>query len=97
MLQLQRDGPAGTQLPSFITNSSNFNSSVPLRDQLLQWNTFPADNSFGWDGFSLLVDDVERLVGDALNFSLAALDASVPHFFRLAVRLGHRILAFKQS
>jgi hypothetical protein len=68
-------------LPGFITNATSFNSST----QLLQWNGFPADNSFGWDGFSLLVDDVQRLVGDVLNFSLTGLDATVPHFFRLAV------------
>jgi len=82
--ELQRDGPAGTQLPSFITNSTGFNASVPFQQQMIMWNGFPADNSAGWDGFSLLVDDVERLVGNVLNFSLAALDASVPHFFRLA-------------
>ena len=46
---------------------------------------FPADNPDGWNGFALLVDDVERYIGNAVNFSLAALDASVPHFFRLAV------------
>lgn len=39
-----------------------------------------------WDGFALLVDDVERYIGPALNFSLAALEAGLPHFFRLAVR-----------
>lgn len=31
------------------------------------------------------MDDVERYVGTALNFSLAAFDATLPHFLRLAV------------
>lgn len=39
----------------------------------------------GWDGFALLVDDVQRYAGPALNFSLESLNASLPHFFRLAV------------
>lgn len=41
--------------------------------------------NLGWNGFSLLVDDVERYMGSALNFSLAGLEAGLPHFFRLAV------------
>ena len=40
-----------------------------------------------WDGFVLLVDDVERYAGDALNYTLAALNQSLPHIFRLAVRV----------
>ncbi len=43
------------------------------------------DASEGWDGFALLVDDVERYVGTGLNFSLASLQVGIPHFFRLAV------------
>ncbi|KAF8530980.1 hypothetical protein JB92DRAFT_2693333 [Gautieria morchelliformis] len=82
--ELQRDGPAGTQLPSFLTNSSNYNPSIPLQNQTISWDNFPANNPSGWNGFALLIDDVERFSGDALNFSLAALNASVPHFFRLA-------------
>jgi len=31
-----------------------------------------------------LIDDVQRYAGSALNFSLASLDATLPHFFRLA-------------
>ena len=42
--------------------------------------------SEGWDGFSLLVDDVEQYVGSGLSYSIAALDRSIVHFFRLAVR-----------
>ncbi|KAG8971391.1 hypothetical protein FRC05_011070, partial [Tulasnella sp. 425] len=42
--------------------------------------------SEGWNGFALLVDDVERYAGAALSFSLSQLNlsSSVPHFFRLA-------------
>ncbi|KAF8525172.1 hypothetical protein BU17DRAFT_42292 [Hysterangium stoloniferum] len=82
--ELQRDAPAGTQLPTFLTNSTNYNSSIPLSTQNILWDDFPLDNPAGWNGFALLVDDVERFIGDALNFSLAALDTTVPHFFRLA-------------
>ena len=50
--------------------------------------TIPAGSaaSEGWDGFSLLVDDVEQYVGSGLNYTIAALDRSVVHFPRLAVR-----------
>lgn len=55
----------------------------------LAWESISAANATGegWNGFSLLVDDVERYSGAATNFSLAALQllATVPHFFRLAV------------
>ncbi|KAJ3779062.1 hypothetical protein FB446DRAFT_807698 [Lentinula raphanica] len=79
--ELVQDAPLGTTLPSFITNSTNHNASIPFEDQLIFWDALPA----GWDGFSLLVDDVERYVGTALNFSLAAFNATLPHFFRLAL------------
>jgi len=78
---LQQDATLGTDLPTFLTNSTTYNSSIPLINQTIIWDSLP----MGWDGFSLLVDDVERLVGAALNFSLAALDANLPHFFRLAL------------
>jgi len=79
--QLQRDGPSGSALPSFLTNSSTYSASIPLANQTVQWDAL----SDGWDGFTLLVDDVERYTGSALNYSLAALQAGIPHFFRLAV------------
>jgi hypothetical protein len=71
----------GTLLPTFLTNSSTYNASIPFLNQTIAWNALPD----GWDGFALLVDDVERYVGNALSFSLAAFDPSLPHFFRLAV------------
>ena len=61
-----------------------FDPSVPLRNLTLLWEGLPS-GSAGWDGFSLLVDDVERFRGTATNFSLALLDQGLPHFFRLAV------------
>lgn len=82
--QLQRDGPAGSALPSFLTNSTTYNASIPLVNQTIHWGVLP-DASEGWVGFALLVDDVERYAGPALNYSLAALQAGIPHFFRLAV------------
>jgi hypothetical protein len=73
-----------------LTNSSTYNSSVPFNDQIIFWNSLPDPaNGEDWDGFELLVDDVERYYGTALNFSLAALNASIPHFFRLAVSHNH--------
>ncbi|KAI0076231.1 hypothetical protein K474DRAFT_1598416 [Panus rudis PR-1116 ss-1] len=83
---LQRDAPSGSALPSFATNSTNFNSSIPLQNQTIFWDPLPQDDV--WDGFALLVDDVERYVGTALNYSLAALQAGIPHFFRLAYTSG---------
>jgi hypothetical protein len=65
----------------FATNSSTFNSSIPLANQTIFWDPLID----GWDGFALLIDDVQRYAGSALNFSLASLDATLPHFFRLAV------------
>jgi hypothetical protein len=81
--QLRQDGPQGSALPTFLTTSTNFNTSVAFINQTISWAT--PDGT--WDGFSLLVDDVERYVGPALNISLAAFDPTLPHFFRLAVCL----------
>lgn len=71
----------GSLLPAFLTNSTNFNASIPLANQMIFWDALPD----GFDGFSLLVDDVQRYSGTALNYSLAALQEGIPHFFRLAV------------
>ena len=53
-------------------------------DQVIHWDVLP-NASEGWNGFSLLVDDVERYLGPSLNYSLGALQTGIPHFFRLAV------------
>ena len=57
---------------------------MSLQNQTIFWSALPSGE--GWDGFSLLVDDVERYVGVALNYSLASLQLDIPHFFRIAVR-----------
>ncbi|KAL0951389.1 hypothetical protein HGRIS_008085 [Hohenbuehelia grisea] len=79
--QLRQDATLGSDLPIILTNASNWNISIPLVNQSISWDALPS----GWDSFSLLVDDVERYAGTALNYSLAALDPSLPHFFRLAL------------
>ena len=56
---------------------------MPFLNQTIFWSPLP--NGEDWDGFALLVDDVERYVGTALNYSLAALQSGLPHFFRIAV------------
>ncbi|EIM92163.1 uncharacterized protein STEHIDRAFT_136162 [Stereum hirsutum FP-91666 SS1] len=84
--QLQRDAASGSALPSFLTNSTTYNASVPLQNQTIFWDALPSGDD--WDGFELLVDDVERYVGTALNFSLSSLADGIPHFFRLALTNG---------
>ncbi|PIL31566.1 hypothetical protein GSI_06268 [Ganoderma sinense ZZ0214-1] len=79
---LRRDAPLGSDLPQFLTNATSYNASMPLQNQTIFWSPLPANES--WDGFALLVDDVERFVGTALNYSLAALQPGIIHFFRLA-------------
>ncbi|TFK36851.1 LCCL domain-containing protein [Crucibulum laeve] len=82
---LRQDAALGSLLPSFLTNSTNYNNSIPFVDQTITWDMIPNSD---WDGFALLVDDVQRYAGTALNFSLAAFDSNVPHFFRLAFTSG---------
>lgn len=78
-------GTTGSPLPTFLTNSTTYNASVTLANQTINWYGMPtAIATQGWNGFALLVDDVEVYVGTALNYSLAALEAGLPHFFRLA-------------
>jgi hypothetical protein len=81
--ELRRDAPLGSSLPVFLTNSSN---PLTAANPVLSWMNITAElaASEGWNGFSLLVDDVERVVGPVLNYSVAALQAGIPHFFRLA-------------
>ncbi|KAI1793955.1 hypothetical protein LXA43DRAFT_999064 [Ganoderma leucocontextum] len=83
---LRRDAPLGSDLPQFLTNATSYNPSTPLQNQTVFWSPLPAGET--WDGFALLVDDVERYVGSALNYSLAALQPGIIHFFRLAFSSG---------
>lgn len=86
VLQLVGDGTTGSPLPTFLTNSTTYNASIALANQTISWHGMPnAIATQGWNGFALLVDDVEVYAGTALNYSLAALEAGLPHFFRLAV------------
>ncbi|QRW05003.1 LCCL domain protein [Ceratobasidium sp. AG-Ba] len=83
--ELRRDAPLGSSLPSFVTNSSAVIPSS-FGNATIAWNAISAEltNSEGWNGFSLLVDDVQRLAGQSLSYSLAELQTGIPHFFRLA-------------
>ncbi|KAI0319431.1 hypothetical protein OF83DRAFT_1110248 [Amylostereum chailletii] len=80
--ELRRDAPMGSSLPIFVTNSTTYDPSVLLHNQSLGWLPIPSTED--WDGFALLVDDVERYVGPALNYSMKALQEGIPHFFRIA-------------
>ncbi|KAH8102430.1 hypothetical protein BXZ70DRAFT_928537 [Cristinia sonorae] len=91
---LRRDAPLGSALPSFRTNATNYNSSVPLQNQTIFWDALVDDS---WDGFALLIDDVERYVGTALNYSLASLQTGLPHFFRLAYTSGGQTADFTKA
>lgn len=55
----------------------------------ITWPSISAElsESEGWNGFSLLVDDVQRLAGESLSYSLTGLEAGITHFFRLAVSI----------
>ncbi|KAF8761219.1 LCCL domain [Rhizoctonia solani] len=67
-----------------FTNSSTVVSS--FANSSISWNAISSElsGSEGWNGFSLLVDDVQRLAGDSLSYNLSGLQAGVVHFFRLA-------------
>lgn len=80
------DGTTGSPLPDFLTNATNFAAAVS--NGYIQWSSIPEDVAGkGYDGFALLVDDVLRQTGAATNYSLAALDANVVHYFRCILRL----------
>ncbi|GAA6019324.1 hypothetical protein JCM10207_001262 [Rhodosporidiobolus poonsookiae] len=78
------DGSLGSSLPIFLTNSSTF--AAAAAEGVIRWMSPDEAGvaSEGWDGFALLVDDVLRQTGASTNYSLAGLDTSIVHFFRLA-------------
>ncbi|CAE6429360.1 unnamed protein product [Rhizoctonia solani] len=82
--ELRRDAPLGSSLPTFVTNSSSVMSS--LTNISISWNAISSElsDSEGWNGFSLLVDDVQRVTGESLSYSLSGLQVGIIHFFRLA-------------
>lgn len=81
---LRQDATLGSLLPTFLTNSTNWESSIALVNQTLRWAPLPDDPASHWSAFALLVDDIERYAGTGLEFALTGLNASLPHFFRLA-------------
>lgn len=54
-------------------------------NQTIRWAPLPDDPESPWSSFSLLVDDIERYSGTALEYALDTLNGTIPHFFRLAV------------
>ena len=77
------DGTMGTDLPSFLTSAANF--SAGQTD--IFWDAIPDSLASSYDGFSLLLNDVEVLSGSATNFSAAGwvnATAELPYYFRLA-------------
>lgn len=75
---LRGDGALGSDLPSFVTSATNFT----LGQAAVWWDAVPEELAESWDGFGLIVDDVLRYEGTATNFSIAGLDARIPHYFR---------------
>ena len=82
--ELRQDSTFGPSSPTFLTNSKTFDPTMALRNLTLFWESLPS-GSAGWDGFLLLIDEVERFRETATKFSLALLDQTIPHFFGLAV------------
>jgi hypothetical protein len=81
----------GSALPTFLPPDL----SLPLSERMIQWS--PIRSGEEWGGFRLLVDDVVRYSGTALNFSLSAYRDDVPHYFRLAVSLSHHFATHAQN
>lgn len=85
--ELIGDAATGSALPGFLTNSTNFARTAAVSGTI-QFVPIPANMTAAheYDGFALLVDDVERYQGPDTNYSYSqtGLDPTVPHFFRLA-------------
>jgi hypothetical protein len=79
------DGTRGTEIPRFVTNSTNFLGN----ETRLVWAGIPEEMRDRWTGFSLLVDDVERYEGGKTDFDLEGIDGmdwDIPHYFRIAYK-----------
>ena len=76
--ELVGDGSLGSALPVWTSNSTTFIAGQTA----VNWSAIPEELQDQWDGFSLLVDDVLRYSGSATNWSISALDAAIPHYFR---------------
>ncbi|KAG8970418.1 hypothetical protein FRC03_008615 [Tulasnella sp. 419] len=81
--ELRRDAPLDSSIPGFLTSSTY---PPHMSNSTIIWKSIETAGvvSEGWNGYSLIIDDVERYSGTALNFALTALDLAIPHFFRLA-------------
>lgn len=79
---LVADGILGSAIPTFVTSSSNF----LVNQSTIYWNAIPDELIGQWDGFALIVDDVLVYtgLGDGLNYTISALDKTLPHYFRYA-------------
>lgn len=80
------DGTLGTSLPKFLTNSTNFVQAVS--EGVVSWMSVEqaGDSTDGWDGYEVLLNDVLVQTGGATNYSIRALNTSLPHFFRYVLR-----------
>lgn len=76
--ELVGDGATGSPLPIFLTNATNFAAGQTL----VTWEAIEGTLVGQWDGFALIVDDVLAWTGTATNFSMAALDQTIPHYLR---------------
>ncbi|KAM0754924.1 hypothetical protein T439DRAFT_297341 [Meredithblackwellia eburnea MCA 4105] len=74
------DGSTGSPLPTFLTTAANFTANQAS----IYWGAIPESISSSYNGFGLIVDDVLAYSGSATNFTISSLDASIPHYFRLA-------------
>lgn len=83
--ELLQDGPQNSALPSFANSTTSW-AWTPGTAATIGFAAVPSNLTETWDGFSLLIDDVERYSGTATNYTIAAslLQAGVPHFLRLA-------------
>lgn len=76
--ELVGDGQLGTGSPTFLTNATNFVAGQAA----IFWDPIPEDKQADWSEFGLLVDDVLRYTGTATNWSITALNDTIPHYFR---------------
>lgn len=76
------DGTLGTSIPQFLSNSTTFAADVV--EGVVKWMTFDQAGvtSDNWDGYELLVNDVLVQSGTSTNYSIRALNASLPYYFR---------------
>ena len=83
--ELIQDGPQNSALPAFANSTASW-SWVPGAAATIGFAAVPSNLTSTWDGYSLIVDDVERYSGTATTFTIAAslLQAGIPHFLRLA-------------